>query len=442
MESEVLQSVLHELSPLSGARIQRVDLVDAGEVVLELRVPGRTLRLLIATRAGVDRVHLVERRPPRRIDGGGLQGALRRRLEGRLLLAITAEGRTVRLFVPGTCLVAKLGAPTDSLQLETIDPEDTPPLPELGAVVPDQFPISRRLAEQYAVRAERDLEGRLRRRLLAPLDAGLKKTRRLRQKLEQDRKNLEALARARAHGELLKTMLGSVARGATEALARDWETGEDVLIPLDPALDARANLERMFRRAKKADRGLPVVTERIATIEARLEAMIAERQRLEHAPLAELAVTPEARSDTAGRAPGARPAKKSVPQDKWARRFTAASGHEIYVGKGAKENDRLTFSLAKGHDLWLHARGVPGAHVLLRLSKGEAPPQEALLDAAHLAVWYSSAKGEAKAEVIYTEARYVKKTKGAAPGAVGLSKEKTLLLRIEAARLERLLGSG
>ncbi|MEO1336112.1 MAG: NFACT RNA binding domain-containing protein, partial [Myxococcota bacterium] len=97
------------------------------------------------------------------------------------------------------------------------------------------------------------------------------------------------------------------------------------------------------------------------------------------------------------------------------------------------------FTGAKGDDIWLHARGTAGAHVILRNAKGRSPHPDALLDAAILAAHYSSAKNEGKVEIIYTEARHVKKTKGAPAGQVGVSKSKTLLVQMDAQRLQRLL---
>jgi predicted ribosome quality control (RQC) complex YloA/Tae2 family protein len=82
---------------------------------------------------------------------------------------------------------------------------------------------------------------------------------------------------------------------------------------------------------------------------------------------------------------------------------------------------------------------VGGAHVVVRLEKGRAPDQETLLDAAHLAAHFSDARGEPQVEVAATRAKYVRKPRGAAPGAVTYSQEKVILLRIELARIERLL---
>jgi predicted ribosome quality control (RQC) complex YloA/Tae2 family protein len=107
------------------------------------------------------------------------------------------------------------------------------------------------------------------------------------------------------------------------------------------------------------------------------------------------------------------------------------------VGRGAADND-ATRRLARGNDLWLHARGQTGAHVVVRL--GKAPvDQETLLDAAHLAVHFSEARGEPQVEVAATLVKHVRKARGAAPGAVTYSQEKVLRLRLEATRLARLL---
>jgi predicted ribosome quality control (RQC) complex YloA/Tae2 family protein len=116
------------------------------------------------------------------------------------------------------------------------------------------------------------------------------------------------------------------------------------------------------------------------------------------------------------------------------------AGVAILVGRGPEENDALTVRVARGNDLWLHARGLPGAHVVVRLEKGRAPDQETFLDAAHLAVHFSDARGAPQAEVAATRAKHVRKVKGAAPGAVTYSQEKVTMLRIEPGRVERLLG--
>ena len=97
--------------------------------------------------------------------------------------------------------------------------------------------------------------------------------------------------------------------------------------------------------------------------------------------------------------------------------------------------------MARPNDVWLHARGLPGAHVVLPLSPRQQVPEEALLDAAHLALHFARGRGADKGEVSYTRAKFVRRAKGQPAGTVTYSQERTLLLRVEPERLERLLGS-
>jgi predicted ribosome quality control (RQC) complex YloA/Tae2 family protein len=110
----------------------------------------------------------------------------------------------------------------------------------------------------------------------------------------------------------------------------------------------------------------------------------------------------------------------------------------IYVGRNARENDELTFGLAKSDDLWLHVRGTPGSHVVVRLEKGSEPPPETIRDAATLALLYSDFKKSGKGDVIYTRRKWVKKAKGQAPGAVIVTQEKSLHVNLEKKRLDAL----
>jgi predicted ribosome quality control (RQC) complex YloA/Tae2 family protein len=116
----------------------------------------------------------------------------------------------------------------------------------------------------------------------------------------------------------------------------------------------------------------------------------------------------------------------------------SADGLPIFVGRNAQENEELTFRLAKSDDLWLHARGAPGSHVVVRLAKGADPPPETLRDAATLALLYSDLKKSRKGEVIYTRRKWVKKAKGQAAGAVIVTQEKTMSVKLDTQRLAAL----
>jgi predicted ribosome quality control (RQC) complex YloA/Tae2 family protein len=111
------------------------------------------------------------------------------------------------------------------------------------------------------------------------------------------------------------------------------------------------------------------------------------------------------------------------------------------VGKNARCNDELTTKIAKGSDLWLHSRDTPGSHVVVQRQRGRELAHETLLDAATLAAHFSKASQEAQVDVMYTEAKYVRKVKGAAPGSVTVAGAKTLRVRLDATRLTRLLAT-
>ena len=96
-------------------------------------------------------------------------------------------------------------------------------------------------------------------------------------------------------------------------------------------------------------------------------------------------------------------------------------GYEILVGESARDNDRLTFSVAAPQDLWLHVAGMPGSHVIVRNPDGGEVPRTVVKRAAELAVFHSKARAaRGKVEVHVCRACDVRKPRGAKPGSVNL----------------------
>ncbi len=113
------------------------------------------------------------------------------------------------------------------------------------------------------------------------------------------------------------------------------------------------------------------------------------------------------------------------------RSFDAPGGYTVLVGKSAKNNDELTFRIAKKNDLWLHAQGSGGSHVVVPvIKKGEPFPREVIVRAAQLAARHSKQKHSAIVPVIYTLCKYVWKKKGGPPGTVHVKKEKSLMVKL------------
>ena len=98
------------------------------------------------------------------------------------------------------------------------------------------------------------------------------------------------------------------------------------------------------------------------------------------------------------------------------RRFKSTDGYEIVVGRNDRDNDALTFRVAKPNDIWLHAADYPGSHAIIRNPTREAPPHRTITEAAELAAFYSQAKREGKAAVHYAQKKFVSKPPRSKPG--------------------------
>ncbi|WP_433927277.1 NFACT RNA binding domain-containing protein [Sorangium cellulosum] len=272
---------------------------------------------------------------------------------------------------------------------------------------------------------------------------------------------LGSVARLQKTGQLLLAQGARVPRGAARALLDDWETGGTIEVALDPARPAKAQAEAFFAKARRYQRGEAVMRARLAETERALEAVaaleadvaaaearpealepLAQRARSLGVSRAELAGVGAAGGAAEPGASGARGARagRAAPRLPF-HAYRSASGAAILVGRGAEDNDALTTKHARPHDLWLHAKGVTGSHVIVPLPKGASCPADALVDAATLAAHFSDARGEAVCEVSYVQRRYVRKPRGSAPGAVTYDREKVIAVRIEAERLSRLLAT-
>lgn len=231
----------------------------------------------------------------------------------------------------------------------------------------------------------------------------------------------------------------------------DWEVDPPVavVVQIDPARGPKRHAEALFDRARRLEASKSIVERRLLEARAEREALLALRARVGAVTTLD-ELDGLARAATAMRVTGARealadaaprPAHRPSPERKPYRRFAGHAGREILVGRGAADNDALTLRHARPGDLWLHARDVTGAHVVVPLERRQACPPELLADAATLAAHFSDARGEPIVDVQHTPRRYVRKPRGAAPGAVTLEREKVLALRLEPDRLARLLAS-
>ncbi|MBK9164067.1 MAG: NFACT family protein [Acidobacteria bacterium] len=233
------------------------------------------------------------------------------------------------------------------------------------------------------------------------------------------------------YGDLLLANSATAARLESGFAVTDYfdETAPTIEIPHFDLKTPAETAEKYFKRYTKARNARGEIEKRLNATEAELESLRAE--------LAEIEAAIENRDEEflRGKTPNkARPQKGSKKQIKaedartYAREFVSSDGFEILVGKRSKDNDHLTFRIARSLDTWLHAADYPGSHVVIRAAGKNEIPQRTLVEAAELAAFYSQAKGHPKAAVHYTQKKFVNKPKGAAPGLVRLASFKTLLV--------------
>ncbi|MEZ4414869.1 MAG: NFACT RNA binding domain-containing protein [Gemmatimonadota bacterium] len=253
--------------------------------------------------------------------------------------------------------------------------------------------------------------------------------------LERQTQKAERAEVMRTQADLLLARLHQVPRGA-ERLVLEGFAGEPVEMRLDPSMTAQENAQALYAQARKAERALRDLPGRLAATRAAKEQAAAALERLRSGHWGPEELRPLLRGAVPGSARGRPGSQAPLPY----RRYTSSGGLAILVGKGARQNDQLTFHVARPAEVWLHAQGVPGAHVLLRWDRDEAPPARDLDEAAALAALHSAARHSAVVPVDWTRRRYVRKPRGSKPGSVVLERGATLMARPDPDLAERLQG--
>ncbi|MBQ9631055.1 MAG: DUF814 domain-containing protein, partial [Treponema sp.] len=114
------------------------------------------------------------------------------------------------------------------------------------------------------------------------------------------------------------------------------------------------------------------------------------------------------------------------------------NGWIILVGRDSNENDELLRHYAKGLDTWLHARNFPGGYVFIKNKSAKTVPLNILLDAANLALYYSKARKQGKADIYYTQVKYLRRAKNGPKGLVIPTQEKNLFVKLDTKRISSL----
>jgi len=256
-----------------------------------------------------------------------------------------------------------------------------------------------------------------------------RRRRRLEEKIKEVEERLsecKLFDSVRHKGDIVMANLHILKKGDELAVLPDSaEEGNLIEIELDPSLAPYENAVRYYKKAKKMEKSLKRIPEEIKKMKDELEGLpepdsISELDKEELNRIISRGI--------AVRKLKGRPERRDKEfSGLHILKVEVRTGVVIYIGRDARSNEYVTFRLAKGNDLWFHAFERHGSHLVLKLQKGREPSGDDIIMSAKLAAYFSKGRSEGKVEVVYTQAKYVKKTK--VVGRVSYSNNKSVIVK-------------
>ncbi len=241
----------------------------------------------------------------------------------------------------------------------------------------------------------------------------------------KDRAELEALKQS---GELILAYQYNLQDGQEELKAQYDVAGAELVIRLDPERSPLENAQDYFRKYEKAKAARQAVPQLIG--ETQLELDFVEQLETDLITASNWIEIDDVIQilQARGHWQGKRLKRLGGGGRQGPLKIVSRDGYVIWVGRNSRQNEMVTFKTANNQDIWLHARGAPGAHVIIR-HDGRRIKADLIAAAAAIAAYYSKQRDERRALVDYTRVKYVKAIKGAGPGMVTYKNERTITVQ-------------
>ena len=462
MHQDTLTKVVAEFdSVLTGRFVRRIFQLSPSSLVIDFGVREAGY-LMISVNPADPRMHLIKRSarflqqsslPPGQfaqflrsaVDGGHLKSVKQDAGERivRLLFSVTDDigatftrtlvaqltGRSANLY-----LLDNDGRITHALRRpkgegQQIGDGYQAPLRSEGAVPPevirfdDRASISEALDKYYQLQEKRNELAMLVKNVSGKLRKDIARLRKLKAHLLKDLAGHGNPDDHKRLGDLLLANITTNERMSEKVLLKDYfAEGEPTIeVEIDEGKTLQQAATESFARYGKSKRAIDEIGSRLVQIDEELRKLQAKQAELEKA----IAAGEEHElKDFAVAKPAAAPnrdTKKPPARLPGMRHYRSSDGFEIIVGRAARDNDTLTFRVAKPNDLWLHAGDYPGSHVVVRNASRKDIPHRTIIEAAQLAAKFSQAGEDSKVTVHYTPRKFLSKPKGAAPGLVRMS---------------------
>ena len=304
-------------------------------------------------------------------------------------------------------------------------------LSELDGVETMEFETINECTEYYY--ANRDSSNMVRQKstpLLKSAQAALDKALLKKKKLSEDLLKAENSEQYKLYGELLTANIHLVKPGAKKVTLINYYDGNPIDVPLDEKISAAKNAQKYFKKYSKAKTAIHEKQSQLADNEMDIKYLESVVQNIEAADTEEQLEAIRDELQETGyvrrRAKAAQRKKKSKPTPI---KYTLSDGTTVFVGHNNIENDYLTFKLASKTDVWMHAKDIPGSHLIVKLENGrtvEDLSAELIYEAAAIAAAHCKFKDSENVPVDYVPVRYVKKPNGAKPGYVIFTNNRTV----------------
>ena len=469
MKLELIRNVVNELSePLSGAKISKIHQPSPEILIFKLWTGRDTLRLLISAEGQKSRLHLTEQTWPNPHIPPRFCQLLRARISRIDSIAVVNDDRIIKLEclgAPGVCrlfvelignkgnliLVDNLGVIIDVLKRMPGDADGRALLAGENYRFPEKINFNatevvslppledessswnQTVEKIYSEPQHSENKDDFSKQLQQTVDRQIKKLQKRLLSIEKESQKQKNFDAERLKGELLLANLHSIRRGMTEVVLQNYylQPPESETIPLDPLLSPQQNAEKYFWRFKKGKRGQEHSRRRLEETQSELEWLKQLEYQLQdsvkNSDIEEIAV--ELRKvgllKDKNRLHSKRTLQPSKPHE-----AVSPSGFRVLWGRNNRQNDEISTKILKNGDFWFHAKGAPGAHVVLKSSHSDIVlNDEDLSYAASLAAGYSKVRNDSKVEVMLAEAKSVHKPKGSRAGLVNVLKYKTLMVK-------------
>ncbi|RXA69903.1 fibronectin-binding protein EfbA [Enterococcus hirae] len=287
----------------------------------------------------------------------------------------------------------------------------------------------------YQEKAEKDRAKQQGGELIRKIENELKRNRNKLKKRKQTLKDSENAEDYRRDGELLTTFMAQVPRGANEVtLPNYYEEDRPITIKLDPALTPNQNAQKYFHRYQKLKNAVKLIGKQIEEAKNEIDYLESVLSQLEIAgPMDIEVIKEELTAEGYLKKKSSKKQKRKKPSQP--DQYLSTDGTLILVGKNNLQNDQLSLKTAKKTDYWLHAKNIPGSHVII---KSDQPSDETITEAAELAAYFSKYRHSAQVPVDLVQVKHLRKPNGAKPGYVIYENQKTIIVTPEEEKINKM----